>query len=231
MLAATSCGSRAASLARGPDRRAMVRLERQAQRELHCPQAMRIVALSSRAYQVDGCGQMREYAWACPTRRCSFVPMTPAVLRASEDLQCAPTSLAGAAQTSTHRAFFGCGRGAAYELECVEHGCVWARTPEQVALAGAPTSPTGPMGPASAAPVGDPSLADAVIPPPPGSSGTGDPPPLPPPPASGAGPTATSSATATIPTSTPSTATVPPPPSSPTPSSASGDPVIPPPPT
>lgn len=194
---------------RTPDRRAMVRLERQAQRDMQCRAPLRVVALEPRAFQVDGCGQMREYAWVCPGRRCAFQPIVPAVVRASEDLQCAPGMLAGTADAPTHRAFFGCTRGAAYTLMCLDHGCTWTRTQEAVTIAGA-AAPVAPTVSVAVAPsVGDPVLAEIAVPPPPGAPSPFAPAPPPPPSAVPA----------------PGPAPVPPPPATPTDSV-----VIPPPP-
>jgi hypothetical protein len=187
-LAALACGGRLrGSAIRGPDRRAMTRLERQAQQDMGCRSPMHVVALEVRAYQVEGCGQMREYAWTCAGRRCSFTPMVPAMLRASEDLQCAPQQLTAQADTPTHRAFFGCMRGAAYSLLCVDHGCVWSRTQETVAMASPVAAPTSVAVAPLPPPIADPTLEGAVIPPPPGAPSAFSPaaPPPPPPPSTG----------------------------------------------
>jgi hypothetical protein len=176
----------------------MTRLERQAQQDMRCPSPMHVVTLDVRAYQVDGCGQLREYAWTCAGRRCQFQPMIPAIVRASEDLQCAPEQLTVQADTATHRAFFGCMRGAAYSLLCVDHGCTWSRTMETVAMASVTGTTTPPPLPP---PTFDPVLADAVIPPPPGAPSAfaahaEAPPPtsVPPPPTSAPPPTTTAPA-------------------------------------
>ena len=165
-IAAIGCGPRIRTTSVStPDRRAVMRLEQLAQQEMRCGTPLRFTSLELGAYQVDGCGQTREYAYVCAGRRCSFQPIVPAVLRASADLQCAPEQLQFAAQSATHRAFFGCARGAAYMLVCAGRGCTWSRTPEAVALA----TPSEDYVPAPA-PIGDPSLLDVIIPPPPSAA-------------------------------------------------------------
>ena len=167
-IAAVGCGPRIRTESvRTPDPRAVLRLERLAQQEMRCSAPLRFTSLELGAYQVDGCGQTREYAYVCAGRRCSFQPIVPAVLRASADLQCAPEQLQFAAQSATHRAFFGCSRGAAYMLVCAGRGCTWSRTPETVALA--TPSADAYVVPAPA-PFADPSLLDVVIPPPPSTA-------------------------------------------------------------
>jgi hypothetical protein len=186
---ALGCGARAyGGRTRQPDTRAMVRLERQAQREMHCGSPLRVVPLGTSAFQVDGCGQLREYAYVCPGRRCAFEPIIPAVVRASQDLQCAPQQLVAAADSATHRAFFGCMRGAAYHLLCLDHGCTWSRTPEAVTI----TSPEAAAPTLAPSPV-DPVLADVAIPPPPGAAAPVPAPPPAPPPAPAPAPASTDS--------------------------------------
>lgn len=196
-LVALGCGARSGyRSARAPDGRAMARLQRQAQHDMQCREPIHVLALDRSAYQVDGCGQMREYAYVCPGRRCAFEPIVPAVMRASADLQCAPDQLSVAADRPTHRAFYGCSRGAAYALFCLDHGCTWSRTGEAVAPAGAPastpfatlsTAPTAAPAP-TPPPAGDPTLADVAIPPPPGAPSAFAPTPVPPPPAAAPAP-------------------------------------------
>lgn len=169
-LLALGCGARAhGGAVQAPDRRAMIRLERQAQREMSCRTPLHVVPLDLRAYQVDGCGQMREYAWVCSGRRCAFQPIIPAVLRASADLQCAPEQLVTQADSATHRAFFGCMRGAAYHLLCLDHGCTWSRTPESVTVAAPVAAPPPVVAGLMTAPPIDPTLEGVAIPPPPGA--------------------------------------------------------------
>jgi hypothetical protein len=151
--------------------REMVRLERTAQRDMRCRAPLRVIALEAGAYELDGCGDSREYAHVCTGRRCVFQPITPAILRAAADLSCAPQQLHVGAQSPTHRAYYGCSRGAAYALVCVDHGCTWARTAEVVSIAAASAAPT-PAAPA-ALPIyspADSTLSDVPIPPAPGAA-------------------------------------------------------------
>ncbi len=199
VVAAAGCSGRfRGSAARGPDGRALSRLERQAQRDMNCAEPMRALALEARAYQIAGCGQIREYAWTCSGRRCAFQPMIPAIVRASADLQCAPQQLTGQADAPTHRAYFGCMRGAAYALLCLDRGCTWSRTSETVTM-GAPTPPQAIVATVTrAAPIADPTLESVAIPPPPGAPSAFAPS-VPPPPASTPPPTAASPDAVVIP--------------------------------
>jgi len=164
-----ACGGVRVASVRTATPREIQRLESLARNEMRCPVPLRVTALEAGAYALDGCGTSREYAHVCTGRRCVFQPIVPAILRASGDLQCAPELLTTAAQSPTHRAYYGCSRGAAYELVCVDRGCTWSRTPEVVALA-APQPP--PVIPTYTT---DPTLTDVAIPPPPGAT----PPPAP----------------------------------------------------
>lgn len=200
----------------------MVRLERQAQRELHCRNGVQVAALEPAAFRVTGCGQVREYSYVCSGRRCGFQPIVPAIMRASADLQCAPEMLTALADGSAHLAFFGCTRGAAYRLVCLDRGCTWSRTEESVSMA--PPAPPPMLDVVTA----DPSLEAAVIPPPPGapSAFSGS--------AQAIIPPAPGAEGTTTPAPAPTTVVPPPPGSTPTPAPAptsSDTVVIPPPPT
>lgn len=158
-----ACGGSHDAWVRGPDRRAMVRLERQAQREMHCRSGLQISELDTAAFRVSGCGQLREYSYVCSGRRCGFQPIVPAIMRASADLQCAPEMLTALADGASHLAFYGCTHGAAYRLVCLDRGCTWSRTEESVSMA-PPAAP-----PLLDVVTADSSLDGAVIPPPPGA--------------------------------------------------------------
>ena len=121
---------------------------------------------------MDGCGQLREYAFTCVgRRRCDWNPVVPAIGRATVDLQCPIEQLAMAAPSATERDFIGCGRAANYQLLCIDDGCTWvslpAPAPPAVVVAAPPTmtlaSPTLEI-------TADATLDGAVIPPPPGGA-------------------------------------------------------------
>lgn len=223
-----ACGGSRDAWVRAPDRRAMVRLERQAQREMHCRAGLQISAIEPAAFRVSGCGQLREYAYVCSGRRCAFQPIVPAIMRASADLQCAPEMLTALADGAAHLAFFGCTHGAAYRLVCLDRGCTWSRTEESVSMAAPPPPPMLDVVTA------DPSLEAAVIPPPPGAASafTGSEQAIvPTPPASTAPPPSSTPPSSAPPPSSTSTAVVPPPPgAAPTPAPTDTV-VIPPPPS
>lgn len=201
LVVVVGCGGLRARRDGTVDSRALGRLERIGQRDMRCREAMRVVQLTNVEFQVDGCGQLREYAYMCVgRRRCDWQPVVPAVGRATVDMQCAIEQLAMAAPTATQRDFLGCGRAASYQLICTAGGCTWVSMPPP-AVATAPVAPTTATLSLS---VGDPTLETAVIPPPPGSA----PPPQDVTPAVDPG-------HATVPpppSSDPSTAVVPPPP-------------------
>jgi hypothetical protein len=190
LVVAASCGGLRARRDGRVDGRSLQRLERIGQRDMRCREAMRVVQLTPVEYQVDGCGQLREYAYVCVgRRRCDWQPVVPAVGRATVDLQCPIEQLAMAAPIATQRDFLGCGRAASYQLVCGAAGCTWVSMPPPVAAV-----PTPAPEPILTLSVGDPTLDAAIIPPPPTT-------------------TTTHPQDATpAPTADPSTAAVPPPP-------------------
>ncbi|AKF08518.1 hypothetical protein DB32_005667 [Sandaracinus amylolyticus] len=153
-LALGACVRRGGSATVG--RRQQRQLVQQASRELGCDQqALVLTALNERVYQVHGCGQLRDYAWALG-RRGGWSPLQPVVLRAAAELGCPAAQLHVDAPAATVRNASGCGRSARYDLVCGGIECAWMMT-AQGAGWGAPV--------AAVAPAAQPS-PDAVPPPP-----------------------------------------------------------------
>lgn len=109
---------------RAADARGTRRLEGVARRDLDCP-SVRLVPLRDAVYQADGCGRLAEYAYNCTGRRCNWDPVEVAASHASRDLRCPMDELSVITRGATQRYFSGCGRGAAYSLECGALSCHW----------------------------------------------------------------------------------------------------------
>lgn len=113
------------------DRRQLVALQRSAGADMSCPaEQLALVALTTRAVEVRGCGRIREYALVCENaRRCTWQPITPAAVLAVRDLSCPLTSMDVEAPSQIQRTLRGCGRGIGYVLSCADGiGCRWVAT-------------------------------------------------------------------------------------------------------
>ncbi|UJR78861.1 hypothetical protein [Sandaracinus amylolyticus] len=157
-LALGACVRRGGSATVG--RRQQRQLVQQAARELGCDQGTLVLtALNDRVYQVHGCGQLRDYAWALG-RRGGWSPLQPVVLRAAAELGCPASQLRVDAPAATVRNASGCGRSARYDLVCGGIECAWMMTAQ-----GAGWGPQVAAAPAQPMP-------DAVPPPPGAVTGT-----------------------------------------------------------
>lgn len=229
LASAASCSSRSygASTPAAADARWQRRLEGLARRELGC-RSVRLVALNTSVWQVDGCGLLVEYELLCAGRHCSWHRIEPAALRAARDFGCPIGALSATASSATRRELAGCGRAATYSLMCGANHCEWqsygASAPVAAGYGPAGYGPAGAavtgsvaLPPPATGTVGDESLADVVIPPPPGAYAeppqdvtaippSTTPPAASPPPASGGGAT-------TAPAASTDDVAIPPPPS------------------
>ena len=88
--------------------------------------ALEVMQLAENAFEVRGCGEIREYTRAGPGHE--LVAMAPAASVAAHDTGCAITQLQPAGRREpAERAFTGCGMTASYALECADGvGCHWA---------------------------------------------------------------------------------------------------------
>lgn len=149
-------------------------LRQQAARELRCDgRALVLTPLSSRVYQVLGCGQMRDYAYGVGGTR-GWTPLQPVYERAVVEMACPLEQLRITAPTATMRSAFGCGRTARYDLVCDARECSWRMTSHAGAWAAGAGAVVG-VGPPAVAEPGPsptPSTDEIAIPeaPAPGSA-------------------------------------------------------------
>ena len=191
LLVLTGCTRHIAAPGSTPvvDQSRVEQLERLAAHDMACDmRTLRVIGLNEVAFQVDGCGQVREYSLHCTGGRrrasCRWVPITPAPVLAQTEMICPLPQLTITGPEATLREISGCGRSATYQLACdslqctwgmVGHAGAWAGETQSIASVGtAGAETTADASAAGAAqPTSEPDPLDAVIIPPPPEGGTG----------------------------------------------------------
>lgn len=129
-ITVTGCGS--AQHGRGADGapvatdRRLENLRAVASRHIACPlDGISVEPLTDQVWLARGCGDAREFAIIDAGRMAQWQPITPANVRASNELACPAERLVASAPTGAHRQVAGCGRSASYELACSPAQCEW----------------------------------------------------------------------------------------------------------
>lgn len=116
------------------------RLELEASSIMGCPtRALSTRAVTDRVWQVNGCGQTREFAWVdLGGGHGAWDPIAPVSTYASNELSCPLDSLVVRAPSPSVRNVSGCGESATYQLTCDARSCAWTMT-EHEEIAPRPT--------------------------------------------------------------------------------------------
>lgn len=100
-----------------------------ASRHMACPiDAIDAQPLTEQVWQARGCGESREFEIVQAGRMAEWRPITPANVRASNELACPVDRLAVSAPTEGQRDVSGCGRSASYQMACNQVQCEWVMT-------------------------------------------------------------------------------------------------------
>ncbi|MDQ3033418.1 MAG: hypothetical protein M3Y87_13450 [Myxococcota bacterium] len=100
-----------------------------ASRHMACPiDAIEAQPLTEQVWQAHGCGNVREFEIVQQGRVAQWRPITPANVRASNELACPVDRLAVSAPTDAQRDVSGCGRSASYQMSCSAVQCEWVMT-------------------------------------------------------------------------------------------------------
>ncbi len=142
------CGRRARRIQNALHARYQQNLVRLAARDTGCPpQALSSGQIAQDVYTVTGCSQPVEYLLACGRRgrRCRWIRIAPLNEAAAAALQCQPQMVQQQpTQMPNTRYAVGCGRQAAFSMQCAGRSCGWAMSgpPQGVA----PTVAVQPQG-------------------------------------------------------------------------------------
>lgn len=125
----TTAGGTVVAAAPSVSHRYFRNLQRVAARDMQChPRDVAPQEVSPGIFSVSGCGQLRDYALVCRSRRrCNWVGIQPVEHVAMAETQCATGQIMVQPTGPLTRTVSACGQSLQYALGCGPGGCAWTR--------------------------------------------------------------------------------------------------------